>query len=116
MTINGTKIFMFIKKLNAFNKIIELGGYPISFPTIRIQHPSDYIHVDKKLKSINDYDCILFTSSNGVKYFLNRAKKRGISPKSIKCNIGAVGEQTAKVLKNLVLMFVLYQKHFLQRV
>ena len=105
------------KKLanNTFNKIIELGGYPISFPTIRIQHPSDYIHVDKKLKSINDYDWILFTSSNGVKYFLNRADKRGISPKSIKCNIGAVGEQTAKSVEKFGINVCFIPKTFLTK-
>ena len=43
-------------------------------PTIEILPPTDWQNVDEAIKSISEYDILVFASSNGVRSFFNRAK------------------------------------------
>ena len=52
--------------------IEEYGGIPIEFPTIEIIPPDNFKDVDLAISRIKDYNYIIFTSVNGVKYFFDR--------------------------------------------
>ncbi len=52
----------------------EEGAYVIEFPVIEITEPEDYSELDNAIKNIKKYNWIIFTSVNGVKFFLNRLK------------------------------------------
>lgn len=79
-------------------KLTELGAHPIPFPTIRIREPEDWIACDEAISRIASYDWLIFTSFNGVHYFLKRASKRGIV--AIDAKIAAVGNTTAEAVRS----------------
>ena len=56
----------FIDKLN------DLGAQTVEFPTIEICPPSSWKKLDKSLKELSDTSWIIFTSTNGVKFFFKR--------------------------------------------
>lgn len=55
-------------------KIKELGGTALEFPTIKITPPVDLEAVDQAISSVKDYQWLVFTSDNGVRSFLSRMK------------------------------------------
>jgi len=80
----------------------ELGAECLLFPTITILPPANWKELDKAIKSLAQYDWILFTSVNGVKYFFKRLdfqKKDTRYLKGIK--IGAIGPGTAAALMDM---------------
>jgi uroporphyrinogen III methyltransferase/synthase len=77
-------------------EIRKLGGEAIEFPTIRIEEPLDYGHIDRVLSDLKSYKWIVFTSVNGVKAFFKRMRVLKIDIRSLwETRIGAVGEATA---------------------
>lgn len=83
----------FVKRLKA------LGADVIEFPTIEIVPPRSWLHLDRAIKNLNNFDWIIFTSANGVKFFFERFKKidGAIFPSSLK--VCAIGPATAKELR-----------------
>lgn len=82
---------------NLIDKLTELGGRVYALPTIRISPPADWASCDNALNRINEFHWLLFSSTNGVKYFLDRAREQhGIS--HFNSSIAAVGKKTADLL------------------
>jgi len=54
------------------SKLIDLGAQPILAPTIEILPPADWQQVDDVLTRVHEFDWIVFTSVNGVRFFLER--------------------------------------------
>ncbi|OPX38623.1 MAG: uroporphyrinogen-III C-methyltransferase [Desulfobacteraceae bacterium 4484_190.1] len=82
-------------------KLTGLGAECIEFPTIKIVPPRTWDMLDKSIKSINNYDWLLFTSVNGVKYFFNRLDTLGKDVRDLHgLKIGAIGPKTAGELQN----------------
>ncbi|HET9467015.1 MAG TPA: uroporphyrinogen-III C-methyltransferase [Vicinamibacterales bacterium] len=50
----------------------SLGAEPIEAPMIRVEAPDDYGPLDKVVAEAGSYDWIIFTSANGVDYFMRR--------------------------------------------
>jgi uroporphyrinogen III methyltransferase / synthase len=85
----------------AFARLIEgLGGQVVEFPTIEIVPPLSYQGLDRAIERVESYQWIIFTSVNGVTFFLNRARDVG---KDVNClrekHIAAIGPETAKELE-----------------
>ena len=79
--------------------LAELGAECIEFPTIEILPPGNFDGMDKAIQSLDDYDWILFTSVNGVKYFFDRLFVLGKDIRSLKdIRLGAIGLKTAEAL------------------
>ncbi len=86
-----------------FSKLLEKkGACPFQFPTIETVPPDSWEGLDKAIQSIEMYDWLIFTSANGVKYFLQRISE---NQKDVRCLKGiklcAIGPKTAKVLEKL---------------
>lgn len=80
----------------------ENGAEVIEFPTIRIIPPESWDGLDSAIENLSQYNWVIFTSVNGVKYFLERlgAKNKDIRElKGIK--IAAIGPATADELRKL---------------
>ncbi|MBN2709661.1 MAG: uroporphyrinogen-III synthase [Calditrichaceae bacterium] len=80
-------------------RIRESGGEPVSFPVIRIGDPENWEACDLALKHIKDYDWIIFSSENAVRFFINRA--RAIDVEIIPPKIAVVGEKTKQALESV---------------
>jgi uroporphyrinogen III methyltransferase/synthase len=82
---------------NLIEKLTALGGKVYAFPTIKIKPPDDWQSCDQALEQIEEFDWIIFSSANGVRYFLKRAEHHGIS--YFHASIASVGVKTARELK-----------------
>jgi uroporphyrinogen III methyltransferase / synthase len=81
-------------------RIEELGGEVLEFPTIEIQPPEDFEAFDAAVANIESYDWLIFTSVNGVEPFLRRLRLAGKGISVLAClKIGAIGPETAKRLE-----------------
>lgn len=101
MAIGGKKILCTRPKDGAeeFRRILESAGAEcLIVPMIEILPFENTTELDQKLARLSEYYGIIFTSSNGVKYFFNRASQKGIQPSN---KIFAVGEKTRKAVENL---------------
>ena len=80
-------------------KIENLGGKVIEFPTIEISPPESYGPLDQAINQIGSYDWLIFTSVNGVDQFLNRFEKLAKNIADLAgIEVGAIGPETAKRL------------------
>lgn len=84
---------------NQFIKLLEDNGADVlNMPCLCISHPTSYKPLDFAISNLSQYDWIIFTSTNGIDYFIQRLKSQhnslALSPK-----IAVVGEKTAIHLK-----------------
>lgn len=83
-----------------FETLEEMGAEIIEFPTIEIVPPETYDELDAALGKIGSYSWIIFTSANGVRYFLNRFFELGNDIRELKgIKMCAVGTKTASEIK-----------------
>lgn len=79
----------------------ELGAEVCIFPVIQIQAIVDRTKLDAALDELGGYSWIIFTSTYGVRYFVNRMDERGITRDWCgKVKICAVGPATAAALRS----------------
>jgi len=91
-------------------KLGELGLKTLNSPSISISQNLSPQKFKKYLSNITDYDWIIFTSQNGVKFFMSELKTVGINLPKIK--IAAVGEKTAESAKKYGLKISFIPKTF----
>lgn len=78
----------------------ESGADVVEFPTIEIAPPASFESLDTVIDAIDDYDWLIFTSSNGVASFFERMQNKGKDARSLAGRmIAAVGESTADSLR-----------------
>jgi len=83
------------------NLITELGGEAVPCPVIKTVLPEDTLAIDTALRNLSSYDWIIFTSVNGLRFFLQRGRELGIPiQEKIQGRVAAVGTQTAAALHN----------------
>ena len=73
------------------------GANAIQFPTIQIVPPSSWAPLDAAIARLEEYRWVLFTSVNGVSYFIERLKHHGKDIRDLKgIKICAIGPKTAE--------------------
>ncbi|MFQ5900192.1 MAG: uroporphyrinogen-III C-methyltransferase [Thermodesulfobacteriota bacterium] len=78
------------------------GAEPIEYPTIEIGPPDSWKQLDKALNNIEQYNWIIFTSVNGVRFFVKRLKAVGKDIRILKgIKICTIGPRTAKGVEDL---------------
>ncbi len=101
MAITGRKILCTRPKDGSeeFRRILEnAGAKVIAVPMIEISPVTDFTEIDAKLGKIIEYTGVIFTSANGARFFLARAKELNIS---LANEIYAVGEKTKAAIEKL---------------
>jgi len=76
-------------------KLSTLGATVIDLPAIELKPPEDSGPLDRAIAAIADYDWLLFTSANGVRFFFERARQTGASLTGLRARVAAVGPITA---------------------
>ena len=90
------------------------GAEPVNFPTIKTVDPPSWKECDRAIKRLSTYDWAIFTSVNGVKYFIKRLKKLGLDVRELKgVKLCAIGPQTAMAIKELGIGVDLVPKKFI---
>jgi uroporphyrinogen III methyltransferase/synthase len=68
----GQRVLVTREHSGGFERLEELGAEIIDLPVIEIEPPKDYGELDRAIERIDSYNWIVFTSANGVRYFLKR--------------------------------------------
>jgi uroporphyrinogen III methyltransferase/synthase len=77
----------------------SLGAEPIEAPMIRVEAPDDYGPLDKAAAEAGTYDWIIFTSANGVDFFMRRLLAGSGDVRDLKgVRLVAIGPATAERL------------------
>ena len=75
------------------------GANVIVCPTIEIREPDNYDRLDEALDHLYGYDWLIFTSTNGVDYFLKHLTARGQQTADLdEIKVCAIGQRTADKL------------------
>ena len=78
--------------------LTELGAECIEFPTIEVVPPESWEELDRAIGALESFQWLIFTSVNGVKFFLKRLKALGKDIRDLKgLKIGAIGPKTAEI-------------------
>ena len=116
MSLTGKKILITraVNQAGEFAAAIRrLGGEPLFCPTIEIHPPESWKECDRCLKGIGEYDGLLFTSANAVKFFFMRVATLKISINGLrKKNTYAVGEKTKREVEKHSLSTVTIPEKF----
>jgi uroporphyrinogen III methyltransferase / synthase len=68
-------------------------------PTIEIREPDSHERLDEALDHLYGYDWLIFTSTNGVEFFLRRLTNRGLKIEDLdEIRVCAIGQKTADKL------------------
>ncbi len=77
----------------------SLGADVVELPTIEIQPAPDYTALDRAIAKLDAYDWLIFTSTNGVRYFLDRLDASALDLRAIRGRICAIGPATREALE-----------------
>ncbi len=93
------------KQASAFAAGLEQSGAEVlQFPTIETIEPESWEPADRALAEISSYQWLIFTSPNGVDFFLRRLKEKNLDIRSLAgLKLAAIGPVTAKKLQDLSL-------------
>ncbi|QTA92681.1 uroporphyrinogen-III C-methyltransferase [Desulfonema magnum] len=79
----------------------DLGAECLEYPTIKVTPPEDRNPLDMALENLSEYDWIVFTSVNGVKFFFERLFEKGKDVRALhQLRTAAIGPATAKRLRD----------------
>jgi uroporphyrinogen III methyltransferase / synthase len=96
----GQRILVTREHSGGFEPLEELGAEVIQFSTVEIVPPDDWDELDGGIDKIESYDWLIFTSSNGVRYFFRRFFEKDRDIRELKgLKICAIGTKTAASIK-----------------
>ncbi len=89
------------RQASALSQLLtEKGAQPVELPAIDIQPLEDTSGLDGAIRSLSDYDWIIFTSVNGVSAFWERLRELKLDSRALNgLKIGAIGPATADDLE-----------------
>ncbi len=80
----------------------ELGAQAVEFPAIEIRPPESWDEVDAAVDRLAGYDWMVFTSVNGVRFFVERLRAAGRDIRALgPARICAIGPATAAAIEAL---------------
>lgn len=93
--------------------LTSLGAACIEFPTIGIEPPPSWGELDAAIERLASYDWALFTSVNGVRFFMQRLWAAGKDTRELKgVKVAAIGPSTAEALERFGLRPDLVPKEY----
>ncbi|MEZ5354157.1 MAG: uroporphyrinogen-III C-methyltransferase [Bryobacteraceae bacterium] len=79
-------------------RLRHLGADAIEYPAIEIHPAADYAPLDAAIAGLEDYDWLIFTSANGVRFFLERLRHSSRDLRAIRGRLCAIGPATGAEL------------------
>jgi uroporphyrinogen III methyltransferase/synthase len=83
------------------SKLAALGADAVELPTIEIRPAADYAPLDRAIERLSGYDWLIFTSANGVKFFLERLDRSAADLRALRARICAIGPATRAAVEAL---------------
>lgn len=79
--------------------LADRGAIVLECPTISLAAPESWAKIDDAIKRLAEFDWLILTSVNGVRFFFGRMQELGLQPDELVIkNICAVGPKTAQAL------------------
>lgn len=94
------------------SRLRALGADAIEVPTIEIRPAADDAPLDKAIADLSSYDWLIFTSANGVRFFVDRLDRSGADWRSLRARICAIGPATRAAVEALHLKVDLMGKEY----
>ncbi len=82
-------------------RLRSLGATVVELPAIEIRPPADPSPLEEALARLPDYDWVLFTSANGVRFFLERLDASSGDLRRLRARICAIGPATRAALERV---------------
>jgi uroporphyrinogen III methyltransferase/synthase len=82
-------------------RLRSLGADAIELPVISIQPPEDPAPLDQAIERLASYAWLIFTSVNGVRFFLDRLDHSPHDLRSLQARICAIGPATRRAVEDL---------------
>ncbi len=84
------------------DRLQELGAEPFFFPVIETIAPDDWSPLDNALNNLSQYQGLIFTSVNGVRFFAERLKAVDQDIRELKgLRVFTIGPKTAEAVRDL---------------
>ena len=83
------------------DRLRSLGADAIELPVISIQPPDNARPLDQAIERLATYDWLIFTSVNGVRFFLDRLDHSSHDLRAFKAKICAIGPATRRAVESL---------------
>ena len=93
-------------------RLRALGADVVELPTIEIRPAADYGPLDRAIAALSCYDWLIFTSANGVRFFLERLDRSSVDFRAIRARICAIGPATRAAVEALHLKVDLMGKEY----
>ena len=93
-------------------KLRALGADVIEVPTIEIVPPKDYGPLDRAIAELGNYHWLIFTSANGVRYFVERLDASQQDLRALRARLCAIGKATKSAIEALHLKVDLIGEEF----
>jgi uroporphyrinogen III methyltransferase / synthase len=111
--LHGHTVLITRPEKTGFRILEDLGASLFMYPTIRTVLPEDYSQLDHTIESLGTYNWLVFTSVNGVKYFMARLLEKGWNLDDMeKLKICAIGPKTARAVTDYGLQVDLTPEEF----
>ena len=102
LSLFGQRIVITRPRQDAFRAaaVLEaLGAEVLLAPTVEVKAITDPAPLDRAIDRLDDYDWLVFTSANGVRFFLRRLEERGRDLRALgRLKLAAIGPITAEAL------------------
>jgi len=91
------------EQASSFAQVLEAAGAEVvEFPTITFAPPESWVPLDTAIRRLRQYQLVIFTSSNGVRFFWDRLQKAGRDVRDLfGVTVCAIGPATAAALQSL---------------
>jgi uroporphyrinogen III methyltransferase/synthase len=93
-------------------RLRALGAEAIEMATIEICPAADYRPLDRALADLAAYDWLIFTSANGVRFFLERLDRSAVDLRALRARICVIGPATRAAVESLHLKVDLMGKDY----
>ena len=94
------------------DRLRALGADAVELPTISLVRPLDTGPLDGAIARLDSYDWLVFTSANGVRFFLERLDASAFDLRRLRAQLAAIGPATASALEALHLKVDLTPESF----
>lgn len=78
-----------------------LGAEALLLPVIEIQPAADPVPLDRAIAQLETYDWLIFTSANGVRYFVDRLDRSRRDLRALRAKICGIGPATSAAIEAL---------------
>jgi uroporphyrinogen III methyltransferase/synthase len=80
-------------------RLEESGAEVMLLPLVRFLEPEETVDLDRAIRSLEEFDWLIFTSANAVAFFRRRCRALGMGPSGKAPKIAAVGSATRLALQ-----------------